>query len=68
MECEKRWSVPEVAKMLGVSPGTIRKLIQQGEIPAMNVGTASVCRFLVSDEAIIGFVQKRTIKERGFIR
>jgi hypothetical protein len=44
---KKKWSVPEVASILGKSPQTIRKAIKSGKVNAGNDGTTRDSFFFV---------------------
>jgi excisionase family DNA binding protein len=41
-EIEKHYGVDETAKLLGVHPATVRRLIYKSEIPAVRIGTRLV--------------------------
>jgi len=49
------YSVPEVAKMLGVKKGYVYELIYQGKIRAVRL---SERRFRISEEALQDFVKQ----------
>lgn len=59
---EPMLSMTEVARRLGVSPQTIRRLIDDGQLPALNVGMRGRGNFRISPDDFRKFVASRYVK------
>lgn len=58
---EKMYSVPQAARLLGVSPMTMQKIIDAGEIAAYQIGG----RWKVPESAITRYLQEHSNQPRS---
>jgi excisionase family DNA binding protein len=59
---EPMLSMVEVSRRLGVSPQTVRRLIDDGQLRAINVGMGNRGNFRISQEDFRKFVASRQMK------
>jgi excisionase family DNA binding protein len=58
----KMYSVDEVARALGVSSPTIRRIVRTGDLPAVRIGTGRIKpRIVISEIELENFVARRGI-------
>ncbi|MCS7294610.1 MAG: helix-turn-helix domain-containing protein [Dehalococcoidia bacterium] len=55
------YSVREAAERLSLSPVTVKKLVQRGELPAVRV----LRRVLIPHDALVGYVERLREREEG---
>lgn len=55
------YSTNEIAEMLGVDPITIRRWIQKGKLPAIDIGK----EYRVSKSDLDAFIEARRVKKGG---
>jgi excisionase family DNA binding protein len=58
-----RYTVPEIAKFLRVSPETVRGWIESGELEASNLSTSSRPRYSISAADFLSFEESRKGKK-----
>lgn len=55
----RHYKIKEVAEQLGVSPSTVRALINRGDLPAIDVGLGDQKNFRISDSDVEAFCRSR---------
>lgn len=60
MATEKYITIPELAKLLGVSRITIYNRVKQGQIPAQKIGRT----YVITDKTVADILGKRVTAER----
>ena len=55
-------TIPEVARRLALSEQTVRRLIREGELPAIRIGDGPRGRIRVRSQSVDRFVEQRSIR------